>query len=60
VPHNLQKLNQQDDIKKSYKWLNYLPRSLEEEEIFWREVYEDVIKLGEILKKMEGIKDGSP
>lgn len=60
VPHNLQKLNQQEYTKKSQKWLNYLPRTPEEEEIFWREVYEDVIKLGAILEKVKNNLEGSP
>jgi site-specific DNA recombinase len=60
VDYNIHGLNQQDDTKKSYKWLNYLARTLEEEELFWRQVYEDVIKLGAILVEIKSNQDASP
>ena len=49
VDYSVKKLNQQKGAEKSHKWLNYLPRSHEEGELFWKQVYDDVIKLAEIL-----------
>lgn len=59
VDYKIHGLNQQDDTKNSHKWLNYLPRSLEEEELFWRQVYKDVIKLGSILEEIKSNQDSS-
>ena len=51
TPFNLSMLNQHECIEKSQKWLNSLPNPLFRGEVFWRQVYEGVIKLAEILEQ---------
>lgn len=50
VPHQLQKLNHQNGIKNSCKWLNYLPNGECDKELFWNKVYDEIIELAESLK----------
>jgi hypothetical protein len=50
VPLAFSTLNQQDDTKKSHKWLNYLPRGELDKELIWNKVYDEIIELAELLK----------
>lgn len=60
VPLAFSTLNQQGSGKNSHKWLNFLPRTLVEQELFWVKVYGEVIKLGAILEKPEKDQNSSP